>query len=202
MPPATSDFEKLGAFYLGKPVDGPENQPLLYDSRDLGTHAVCVGMTGSGKTGLCLALLEEAAMDGVPAIIIDPKGDPGNLLLAFPDLRPEDFRPWIVEDDAARMGVTPDEWSARQAKLWADGLASWGQDGERIRAMKEKAGFAIYTPGSTAGLPVNLVDAFHAPADQPARRRGEGPVLRREGRRRGGPGRRARCRFSCRARRG
>ena len=167
MPPATSDFEKLGAFYLGKPVDGPENQPLLYDSRDLVTHAVCVGMTGSGKTGLCLALLEEAAMDGVPAIIIDPKGDLGNLLLAFPDLRPQDFRPWIVEDDAARKGVTPDEWAARQAKLWADGLASWGQDGERIRAMKAKADFAIYTPGSTAGLQVNLVDAFHAPADQP-----------------------------------
>ena len=124
-------------------------------------------MTGSGKTGLCLALLEEAAMDGVPAIIIDPKGDLGNLLLTFPDLQAQNFRPWIVEDDAVRKGVTPDEWAAQQAKLWTDGLASWGQNGARIRAMKEKADFAIYTPGSTAGLPVNLVDAFHAPADQP-----------------------------------
>ncbi len=167
MPPATSDFEKLGAFYLGKPVDGSSEGPLLYDSRDLVTHAVCVGMTGSGKTGLCLALLEEAAMDGVPAIIIDPKGDLGNLLLTFPDLQPQDFRPWIVEDDAVRKGVTPGEWAAQQAKLWTDGLASWGQSGARIRAMKEKADFAIYTPGSTAGLPVNLVDAFHAPSDQP-----------------------------------
>lgn len=167
MPPAASDFEKLGAFYLGKAVDGPDEQPLLYDSRDLVTHAVCVGMTGSGKTGLCLALLEEAAMDGVPAIIIDPKGDLGNLLLTFPDLQPQDFRPWIVEEDAAREGMTPDEWAARQAKVWSEGLASWGQDGERIRAMKAKADFAIYTPGSMAGLPVNLVDAFHAPVDQP-----------------------------------
>ena len=167
MPPETSDFEKLGAFYLGKPVDDPAGAPLLYDSRDLVTHAVCVGMTGSGKTGLCLALLEEAAMDGVPAIIIDPKGDLGNLLLTFPDLRPQDFRPWIVEDDAARKGVSPDDWAAQQAALWSEGLAAWGQDGERIRAMKEKADFAIYTPGSTAGRAVNLVDAFHAPVDQP-----------------------------------
>lgn len=167
MSPQAADFEKLGAFYLGRPADGNSSAPLLYDSRDLVTHAVCVGMTGSGKTGLCLALLEEAAMDGIPAIIIDPKGDLGNLLLTFPDLQPEDFRPWIVEDDARRKGVEPDEWAAEQADLWKNGLASWGQDGTRIRTLKEKADFAIYTPGSTAGLPVNLVDAFHAPADEP-----------------------------------
>lgn len=167
MPSAPTDYEKLGAFYLGRPVDGPAGQPLLYDSRDLVTHAVCLGMTGSGKTGLCLALLEEAAMDGVPAIIIDPKGDLGNLLLTFPDLRGEDFRPWIIEDDARRKGIEPDAWAAQQAKVWSDGLASWGQDGARIRAMKEKADFAIYTPGSTAGLAVNLANAFRAPQDQP-----------------------------------
>jgi len=167
MPATPSDFEKLGAFYLGSPVGGAPDEPLLYDSRDLVTHAVCVGMTGSGKTGLCLALLEEAAMDGVPAIIIDPKGDLGNLLLTFPDLRPEDFRPWIIEDEARRKGVEPDEWAAQQAKTWTDGLAKWGQDGERIRALKEKADFAIYTPGSTAGIPVNLVNAFRAPQDEP-----------------------------------
>ena len=151
--------------YLGRPVDGPTDAPLLYDSRDLVTHAVCVGMTGSGKTGLCLALLEEAAIDGVPAIIIDPKGDLGNLLLTFPDLRPEDFRPWIVEDDARRKGMEPDAWAAKQAQTWKDGLASWGQDGDRIRTLKEKADFAIYTPGSTSGIPVNLVNAFRAPED-------------------------------------
>ncbi len=158
-----SDYEKLGAFYLGRPVDG--TAPLLYDSRDLVTHAVCVGMTGSGKTGLCLALLEEAAMDGVPAIIIDPKGDLGNLLLTFPELRGEDFRPWIVEDDARRKGVEPDAWASRQAQTWSEGLASWGQSGERIRELKQKADFAIYTPGSEAGIPVNLFAAFRAPAD-------------------------------------
>src|SRR5574341_2033723 len=98
------DFEKLGVFYLGRPYDLAAKKAkagwVLYDSRDLVTHAVCVGMTGSGKTGLCLALLEEAAIDGIPALVVDPKGDLGNLLLTFPNLAPSDFRPWINEDDA------------------------------------------------------------------------------------------------------
>ena len=89
------DFEKLGQFYLGRHHDLQQKQPtgelLLYDSRDLVTHALCVGMTGSGKTGLCLALIEEAAIDGVPCLVIDPKGDLTNLLLTFPDLAPADF---------------------------------------------------------------------------------------------------------------
>ena len=105
-PPSTSDYEKLGAFYLGRPYDvatrAPKNGLVLYDSKDLVTHAIVVGMTGSGKTGLCIDLIEEAAIDGVPAIAIDPKGDLTHLLLTFPDLRPEDFRPWINEDAAAR----------------------------------------------------------------------------------------------------
>src|SRR4051812_224047 len=108
------DFEKLGAFYLGRPFNlrtkqGEAGVPLLYDSKDLVTHAVCVGMTGSGKTGLCLSLLEEAAIDSIPAIIIDPKGDLSNLLLTFPELRAEDFRPWINEDDARKKGLEPDQ---------------------------------------------------------------------------------------------
>src|SRR5471030_1473899 len=107
------DYEKLGVFYLGKTYDVGsktiEDDLLLYDSKDLTTHAVCVGMTGSGKTGLCLALLEEAAIDGVPAIAIDPKGDLGNLLLTFPELRPQDFRPWIEEGEATRQGITADD---------------------------------------------------------------------------------------------
>ncbi|MDX2081869.1 MAG: type IV secretion system DNA-binding domain-containing protein [Terrimicrobiaceae bacterium] len=162
MAPDPSVFEKLGSFYLGKSAD--DGSQVLYDSRDLVTHAVCVGMTGSGKTGLCLALLEEAAMDGVPAIIIDPKGDLGNLLLTFPDLRAEDFRPWINEDDARRKGVEPDAWAEKQATTWREGLASWGQSGDRIRELRKRADFSIFTPGSTAGIPVNLLDAFHAPA--------------------------------------
>src|ERR1044072_2181138 len=113
------DYEALGSFYLGREYDAERaaDRPdlLLYDSRDLTTHAVCVGMTGSGKTGLCLSLLEEAAIDGVPAIAIDPKGDISNLLLTFPDLKPEDLRPWINEDDARQKGITPDAYAAQQA---------------------------------------------------------------------------------------
>jgi hypothetical protein len=166
--PAADQFEKLGAFYLGRPYDPAKKagQPglILYDSKDLVTHAVCVGMTGSGKTGLCIALLEEAALDGVPAIAIDPKGDLTNLMLTFPDLRPEDFRPWINEDDARAKSLSPDDYAAQQAKLWKDGLASWGEDGGRIRRLKEAADFAIYTPGSSAGIPISIVASFAAPA--------------------------------------
>ncbi len=165
---ATSEFEKLGAFYLGRPYDlaAKRAKPgwLLYDSKDLVTHAVCVGMTGSGKTGLCLALLEEAAIDGIPAIIIDPKGDLGNLLLTFPRLSGEAFRPWINEDDARKKGLTPDDYAAQQAELWKQGLASWQQDEARIQRLRDAAEAAIYTPGSTAGLPVSILRSFAAPA--------------------------------------
>src|SRR5687768_3891880 len=125
------DFEKLGEFYLGKQYDLPtktvRDELILYDAKDLTTHAVCVGMTGSGKTGLCLSLLEEAAIDNHPGIAIGPKGDLGNLLLTFPELRPEDFRPWIDEGAALRSGLTPDEYAAQTANRWREGLASWGQ---------------------------------------------------------------------------
>lgn len=166
-PPDARDYEKLGLLYLGRPVD-PETgetaaEPLLYDSRDLTTHAVCVGMTGSGKTGLCLSLLEEAAIDGVPALAIDPKGDVGNLLLTFPELRPEDFRPWVEEDEARRRGLDADTLAAETAKSWRDGLAEWGQDGERIARLRAAADFQIYTPGSDAGLPVSILSSFAAP---------------------------------------
>ena len=114
------DFEKLGAFYLGRPYDlgakKPKDGILLYDSKDLLTHAVCVGMTGSGKTGLCLALLEEAAIDGIPSLIIDPKGDLANLLLTFPDLKPEDFAPWVNEEDAQKKNLSTAEFAAQQAE--------------------------------------------------------------------------------------
>src|SRR5918993_4063046 len=148
------DYEKLGLFYLGRPYDVAARTPgegvTLYDSKDLVTHAVCVGMTGSGKTGLCLSLLEEAAIDGVPALVIDPKGDLANLLLTFPDLRPQDFAPWVNEDDARRKNLSPADYAAQQAELWKSGLAKWGQDGERIRRLRASADFAVYTPGSGA----------------------------------------------------
>ena len=160
-------YEKLGVFYLGRPYDLAERKSgeglLLYDSKDLVTHGVCVGMTGSGKTGLCIGLLEEAALDNIPAIIIDPKGDLTNMLLTFPELRPEDFRPWINEDDARKKGLAPDDYATQQAELWRNGLASWHQDGERIRFLKDSAEFVIYTPGSTAGIPVSILDSFAAP---------------------------------------
>ncbi|MDZ7266591.1 MAG: ATP-binding protein [candidate division KSB1 bacterium] len=162
-----TDFEKLGVFYLGRAYDLAARQAkqhlILYDSKDLVTHAVCVGMTGSGKTGLCIGLLEEAAIDGIPALIVDPKGDLGNLLLTFPELRPEDFRPWINEDDARKKGLTPETFAAQQAELWKKGLASWGQDASRIRRLREAVDFAIYTPGSSAGLPVSILQSFAAP---------------------------------------
>ncbi len=163
-----ADFEKLGVFYLGRPYDLATKQAkpgwLLYDSKDLVTHAVCVGMTGSGKTGLCLALLEEAAIDNIPAIIIDPKGDLGNLMLTFPSLKGEDFQPWINEDDARKQGLSPADYAKAQAELWEKGLAGWQQDSARIQRLRDAADVAIYTPGSSAGLPVSILKSFAAPA--------------------------------------
>jgi hypothetical protein len=161
------NFEKLGAFYLGRPFDlsTRTTKPgiLLYDSADLVTHAVCVGMTGSGKTGLCIAMLEEAAIDGIPAIVIDPKGDLANLLLTFPDLKPEDFAPWVNAEDARKKGISVEEYAVQQAELWRNGLADWEQDGSRITKLKHSADFSIYTPGSNAGIPVSILKSFAAP---------------------------------------
>ena len=163
------DYEKLGAFYLGRPYDLKEKKAkegiLLYDSRDLLTHAVCVGMTGSGKTGLCIALLEEAAIDGIPAIIIDPKGDLTNLLLTFPELKPEDFAPWVNEEDAQKKNLSTADYAAQQAEFWKKGLADWGQDGARIKRLRDAADFRIYTPGSNSGIPVSILKSFAAPPE-------------------------------------
>ncbi|MEM9172502.1 MAG: DUF87 domain-containing protein [Pseudomonadota bacterium] len=162
-----SSFEKLGAFYLGKAIaedTGDMNDDLvLYDSKDLNTHAVIIGMTGSGKTGLGIGLIEEAAMDNIPVIAIDPKGDMGNLLLTFPNFRADDFKPWVNPQSAANNGETVDQYAAAQAKLWKNGLADWGQDGKRIRALRDKVDMAIYTPGSNAGLPISVLERFDAP---------------------------------------
>lgn len=162
------DFEKLGVFYLGKEYDMATSSRtenlLLYNSKDLTTHGVIVGMTGSGKTGLALSLLEEAAIDGIPAIAIDPKGDLGNLLLAFPELQPADFRPWVDEAEAMRKGVTPDELASKTAETWRKGLAEWGQDGARIQRFKDAAELAIYTPGNASGRPLQILRSFAAPS--------------------------------------
>ncbi len=156
-----------GKFYLGRVVDTQTHertdQPLLYDSDDLVTHAVVVGMTGSGKTGLCLDLLEEAALNNVPAIMIDPKGDITNALMHFPDLAPADFQPWINANQARREGKTVAEAAEETAVLWRNGLAEWGIPPERIQRLQGSAQFAIYTPGSDAGLPVSILASLKAP---------------------------------------
>lgn len=161
------DYEKLGAFYLGRRYDPqtgtPVDEPVLYDSRDLSTHAVIIGMTGSGKTGLGISLIEEAAIDRVPVIALDPKGDIGNLLLSFPDLRGSDFEPWIDSQAAATAGQSVTEFAAAQADTWRKGLAEWGQSPERIARLRAAADFAIYTPGSTTGLPISVLASFNAP---------------------------------------
>jgi len=162
------DFEKLGVFYLGKEYDlatqKAKEDLLLYDSKDLVTHAVVLGMTGSGKTGLCIGLIEEAAIDGVPSILIDPKGDLCNLLLAFPALDEQNFLPWINLDDARQKGLSPQEYAAQQAQLWTKGLAGWGMDAERIQRLRNAADFRIYTPASDAGFPVSILKSFAAPS--------------------------------------
>jgi hypothetical protein len=159
--------EKLGAFYLGAEYDlatGARSEtPVVYDARDLTTHAICIGMTGSGKTGLCLGLLEEAALDRVPCILIDPKGDLANLLLQFPDFRPGDFQPWVNEDDARRKGKTVEEFAQATAEQWRTGLEDWGIGGDRIRALLDTVQYTVFTPGSDAGIPVNILGSFVAP---------------------------------------
>jgi len=162
-----TEIEKPASFYIGKitdPQTGVRSTPLQYDARDLTTHAVCLGMTGSGKTGLCIDLLEEAALDGIPSIIIDPKGDITNMLLTFPDLAPADFLPWINPDDAERAGLTPAAYAEQVARQWSEGLAAWGEGPERIRRLKQAAEFVVYTPGSDAGARVSILQTLAAPA--------------------------------------
>ena len=159
----------MADLHLGELVDPAAHQrngtPAVVATGDLTTHGVIVGMTGSGKTGLGIVLIEEALTAGVPCLLIDPKGDLTNLCLTFPNLAPADFRPWINEGDAQKAGVTPDAFAEQQATTWKDGLAGWGITPERIGALRDAVGFTVYTPGSTAGVPVNIVGSLQAPAD-------------------------------------
>ena len=169
--PTMSAYEGLGVFYLGREVDPATSDvtdaPVLYDAADLTTHAFIVGMTGSGKTGLGVGLIEEAALDGIPVIAIDPKGDLGNLALQFPAIEASDFRPWIDESEATRDGISPDDLAAQKAESWQKGLASWDQPAERIARLKAAADVRIYTPGSDAGLPVSVLGSLSPPDDEP-----------------------------------
>jgi len=167
MPDYAQEYEKLGIFYLGHALNdkfqGDPSDLVLYESRDLLTHAVCIGMTGSGKTGLCLALIEEAVMDGIPVIAIDPKGDISNLLLTFPELSAQEFMPWVNEEDAKRKGETIEQFASEQAQEWKAGLAESFQTAERIKKLRANAEFLIYTPGSTSGLPISILKSFEPP---------------------------------------
>lgn len=162
-------YEQLGAFYLGRRVEESTGEvtgeTILYDAKDLTTHAVCVGMTGSGKTGLGVVLLEEAAIDGIPILAIDPKGDLGNLLLTFPDLAPSDFAPWVDAGEAARKGRTPEEHATFLSGLWRKGLGDWDQEPERIGRYAGALERTIYTPGSRAGVPLAILRSLDAPPE-------------------------------------
>lgn len=164
------DFEKLGVFYLGKEYDidnrKTDENLILYKSKNLTTHAVIIGMTGSGKTGLGISILEEAAIDNIPVIAIDPKGDLGNMALTFPNLKGEDFRPWVNVHDAENKGLSPDEFAKNQADLWRNGLADWGQDGERIEKLRNSSDVTVYTPGGSAGPGVSILKTFSAPSQE------------------------------------
>ncbi len=161
--------EKRGELYLGAEYDASQgqikDQPAYLDADDLVTHGVCIGMTGSGKTGLCISLLEECALADVPVLIIDPKGDLTNLSLVFPELKQDDFLPWVEEEAARRAGQSKEEYAAAEAAKWKSGLADWGIGSERLRRLKDAAAVTVFTPGSSAGTSLNVLSSFDPPDD-------------------------------------
>ncbi len=162
--------QKPGFFYLGKTVDQKNGKTkdefTFYDSKDLTTHAVCVGMTGSGKTGLGISLLEEAALNKIPAIIIDPKGDLTNLLLTFPNLTGDSFKPWVDSGEAERKEMSVEQYAEHLAKTWKEGLGAWDEPEERIAALKNACSMTIYTPASSMGTPLSILHSFTAPSEE------------------------------------
>jgi hypothetical protein len=162
--------EKLDLFYLGKEVNSAtkelSEELVLYKSKNLTTHAALIGMTGSGKTGLGIGMLEEAVLDNIPTIIIDPKGDMGNLLLTFPDLKPNDFEPWVDAGIAESKGLDVKAFAEQTASMWDKGIRSWNQDKSRIKRLKENAEYTIYTPGSSAGVQLSVLSSFDAPSEE------------------------------------
>src|SRR5215208_4249815 len=164
-------YEQLGLFYLGRRFDLSSGRrladPVLYESRDLVTHAVCIGMTGSGKTGLGIGVIEEAAIDQIPVLAIDPKGDLSNLLLTFPNLAPADFAPWVDERQAQAQQLTRDAAAEQVAAKWKNGLAEWDQDGARIQRLRSAVDVRVYTPGSRAGVPLSVLKSLSVGSDEP-----------------------------------
>ncbi len=166
----TNIYEKLNLFYLGKEVDAKSGEVtddlLLVKNKNFTTHAAIIGMTGSGKTGLGIGIIEEAVLDKIPCILIDPKGDMGDLLLAFPDFKPKDFEPWVDENVANQKGLTKEEFAKKEAQTWEKGIGYFGQDSDRVRRFKEGADFTIFTPGSSSGVSISILDSFKAPSEE------------------------------------
>ena len=165
------NYEQLGNFYIGKKYDIQsksldKKSLILYDSKDLLTHLVCLGMTGSGKTGLCTVILEEAIIDNIPIICIDLKGDISNLLLTFPELSKNDFINWINENEASKKGMSTEEYADLQSKLWKKGITEWDQNISRIKKLRQATEFQIYTPGSNAGIPISILNSFSIPPEK------------------------------------
>ena len=160
---STFDYEKLKLFYIGKEKIDGQITPLVYQNKDLLTHAAIIGMTGSGKTGLGVTLLEEAAIDAIPSIIIDPKGDMTNLLLNFPELNPSDFEPWLDDSEVSNSGGTKEELAIKVSNSYKEGIQRDFQDLSRVKKLKDSADFTIYTPGSSAGIQVSILSSFKAP---------------------------------------
>ncbi len=162
------DYDLPGSFYLGKKYDLANRkilpEKLLYEASDLTTHGMCVGMTGSGKTGLCISLLEEAVLDGIPVLAVDPKGDLGNLCLTFPQFRPDDFEPWVDPREAALEGKTIRQFAVEVADRWRQGLADWDISSQRIEELRSRADVLVYTPGSNAGIPLTVFKGFAVPS--------------------------------------
>ncbi len=165
---AAEVYEKLGLFYLGREKDitsGEDKETLLLiKNKNLTTHATIIGMTGSGKTGLGVSIIEEAVLDKIPSIVIDPKGDMGNLLLAFDDFDPKKFEPWLDKAQAEAKGMDIPTLAQKTAKMWEEGIKSWNQNRDRVKRYKNGADFTIYTPGSSAGIGLSILSSFEAPS--------------------------------------
>ncbi|HLF25488.1 MAG TPA: DUF87 domain-containing protein [Anaerolineae bacterium] len=161
-----ADLDRRGQLYLGKTFDlstQATGEVVQLDTRDLTTHAVILGMTGSGKTGLGIDLIEEALIDGLPALIIDPKGDISNLILTFPDATPADFASWVSAEEAFEQGIETQALAAQVAERWRSGWAEWGITPDRVRQLRERAAITIFTPGSDAGAPVDILQSVESP---------------------------------------